>query len=71
MIRIWYDINIMKTFWDLFPYFISCKASVLLFLQIIKALNLYRKKTGSDNFFWVIKCCCLVLSNTFFSPISM
>ena len=23
-------------------------------LQIIKALNLYRKKTGSDNYFWVM-----------------
>ncbi|GJN17430.1 hypothetical protein PR202_gb04493 [Eleusine coracana subsp. coracana] len=23
-------------------------------MQIIKALNLYRKKTGTDNFFWVI-----------------
>lgn len=25
----------------------------LLDMQIIKALNLYRKKTGTDNFFWV------------------
>lgn len=24
-----------------------------LSLQIIKALNLYRKKTGTDNYFWV------------------
>lgn len=25
----------------------------ILSLQIIKALNLYRKKTGTDKFFWV------------------
>ena len=37
----------------IFLCFLSCKAYALLFLQIIKALNLYRKKTGSDNFFWV------------------
>jgi len=30
---------------------ILCNGTFIL--QIIKALNLYRKKTGSEKFFWV------------------
>lgn len=46
----------------LFVYFdlmMDHHSSANCFRQIIKALNLYRKKTGSDKFFWVRDTTCL------------
>lgn len=48
MIEIWSGI-----LWSCFFYFFDFEYLLTSRLQIIKALNLYREKTGSDNFFWV------------------
>lgn len=59
MIVIWWGITLYLFFSYLFIlisfslFLISGNVFETFLWQIIKALNLYRKKTESDNFFWV------------------